>query len=258
METIQSLQNPRVKNWVKLLSKKGRMKEGTFLIEGEHLVEEAVKAKAELVCIIIQSGLETKFSLIHNASVPIYLVTDAVLQKITDTETPQGICAIVRMAEHSLSEVLSQESLVLILDAIQDPGNLGTIIRTADAAGVSGIILGSGTVDIYNPKTIRSTMGSIFHIPFVEADLEGSLTVLKERGFKLVATSLEGSIPYNRPLYHGSVALVIGNEANGVSKDWLDAADVKIKIPIYGKAESLNAAIAAAITMYEAVRQRME
>ncbi|HJV44406.1 MAG TPA: RNA methyltransferase [Bacillota bacterium] len=256
METIQSVQNPRVKNWVRLLSKKGRMKDGLYIIEGEHLVEEALKAKMNIDCLIIQVGQEHKLHHLEIGATQIYYVTDAVMRKLTETQTPQGICAIVQIERPSIEDIVTDKSFILILDALQDPGNLGTIIRTADAVGVDAIILGRGTVDLYNPKVIRSTMGSIFHIPIVEEDLECLLPQLKEMGFKRIAASLEGSVAYDQPIYDGPIAIVIGNEANGVSGQVLDQCEARIKIPIYGKSESLNAAIAAGIILYEVIRQR--
>lgn len=258
MEVIESVQNPKVKNWVKLLSKKGRMSEHRFLIEGEHLVEEAIKSNMPLAGIIVQANLEARYNRLDMREAPLYRVTEAVMNKLSDTQTPQGICAIVEMQTGLLEDVVKQNSLLLILDALQDPGNLGTIIRTADSAGVDGVILGKGCVDLYNPKTIRATMGSLFHIPIVEQDLQQVLPFLKNRGYQLIATSLEGAVAYDQCNYRGASAIVIGNEANGVSKWVLEQCDKRVKIPIYGRAESLNAAIAAGIILYESVRQRKD
>lgn len=259
MEVIQSVQNAKVKEWAKLQNKKGREKAGAFFIEGIHVVEEAIKHRADICTLLVAEECnlhEPIQSYVHQHPSKCFRVTDQVMKKLADTETPQGILAIVGMQKASLQTVVQNGCLLLLLDAIQDPGNLGTIVRTADAAGIDGIILGQGTVDLYNPKVVRSTMGSIFHIPIIQDNLQNVCDLLESQNFNIIATSLEGSSPYDQPLYKGSVALVIGNEANGVSTEILGRSSARVKIPIYGQAESLNAAMAAGIIMYEAVRQR--
>jgi len=257
MEIIQSIQNSRVKQWAKLNSKKGREQEQAFLVEGEHLVEEAMKAVKDLQCLIIQETLQEKYqNWIGNCPAPCYLVSEQVMNKLSETQTPQGICAVVQIKKHNLNELTEGRPILLALDGLQDPGNLGTIIRTADAAGINGVILGNGTVDLYNGKVIRSTMGSLFHLPIVQSDLAIEIPRLKEKGFRIVATSLEGAVSYDEPHYSDAVVIVIGNEANGVSKEILQCSTEKVKIPLYGQAESLNAAVAAGIILYEATRQR--
>ncbi|RXT04745.1 RNA methyltransferase [Ammoniphilus sp. CFH 90114] len=258
-ETIQSVQNSKVKEWAKLNSKKGRDKEQLFLIEGLHLVEEALKSKAGIRTVLIMEGFHLQSKLeqsLQNSLATVYWITEPIAHKLSETENPQGIFAIVDIPVNQVDELIQDSPVLLLLDAIQDPGNLGTMIRTADAAGIQGVILGKGTVDVYNPKTIRSTMGSIFHLPIVQTDLNEICHELSERGFRILATSLEGAVPYDEALYDGPVAIVIGNEANGVSASILKQCDKFVKIPIYGQAESLNAAMAAGIIMYEAIRQR--
>ncbi|MEW9670760.1 TrmH family RNA methyltransferase [Ammoniphilus sp. 3BR4] len=258
-ETIQSVQNTKVKEWAKLSTKKGREKEGAFLIEGPHLVEEALKSGADVRVILIEegyslpSGLEQSISDFQGL---IYRISEPVAKKLSETENQQGVFAVVEISSSSLDELLVGTPILLLLDAVQDPGNLGTIIRTADAAGIQGVIMGKGTVDLYNAKTVRSTMGSIFHIPIFQADLELLCSKLASQDFRLIATSLEGAVAYDEPIYEGRVAIIIGNEANGVSSEVLRHCKNRVKIPIYGQAESLNAAMAAGIIMYEAVRQR--
>ncbi|MBP1930338.1 TrmH family RNA methyltransferase [Ammoniphilus resinae] len=257
MEFIQSIQNSKVKQWAKLISKKGREQEHAFLVEGEHLVEEAMKAEELIQCLIIQETMQEKYQgWIDECRAPSYLVSEQVMNKLSETQTPQGICAVVQINKHSLSELTEGRPILLALDGLQDPGNLGTIIRTADAAGIDGVILGKGTVDLYNGKVIRSTMGSIFHLPIFQLDLTVEIPRLKEKGFRIVSTSLEGAVAYDEPQYADAVVIVIGNEANGVSQEILQCSTTKVKIPLYGQAESLNAAVAAGIILYEAARQR--
>lgn len=259
MEFIQSIQNGKVKDWAKLLTKKGREKEQSYLVEGPHLVEEAIKGQADIGALLMTEGYirsNRLNSFITEHPSRCFLVSEQVLHKLSDTETPQGILAVIRMKKWSLAPFLEGNRLLLLLDAIQDPGNLGTMIRTADAAGVDGIILGKGTVDVYNSKAVRSTMGSLFHLPIVQEDLLHVCDMLVEHQFNITATSLEGAIPYDEASYIGPTAIVIGNEGNGVSQEVLSRSHSRVKIPIYGQAESLNAAVAAAIMMYEAIRQR--
>ena len=168
--------------------------------------------------------------------------------------------AVAKRKEYTLESILknAQEPLsLLILDGLQDPGNLGTLVRAGEGAGVSGIIMSENTVDIYNPKVIRSTMGSIFRVPFIYVkDLKEVIDKLNSKGILVYASSLEGAIEYDRPDYKKDTAFIIGNEAAGISKEILDITDKKIKIPMLGEVESLNAAVAGSILMYEAVRQR--
>jgi RNA methyltransferase, TrmH family len=258
-ETIQSVQNAKVKEWAKLSTKKGREKDQAFLIEGAHLVEEALKSGISMRAILLTEdySLSSTFQqFLSHTPTPIYWISQAVSEKLSETETPQGVFAVVEMKLHQLAELTPGSPVLLLLDAVQDPGNLGTMIRTADAAGIGGVILGRGTVDVYNPKTVRSTMGSLFHLPIVQADLLSTCEELVKQGFRLIATSLEGAVSYDEPVYDGPIAIIIGNEGNGVSQEVLDRCQTKVKIPIFGQAESLNAATAAGIILYEAVRQR--
>lgn len=258
-ETIQSVQNAKVKEWAKLSTKKGREKEKAFLVEGPHLVEEALKSGADVRVILIEEGFPLQAPIepyISDFQGLVFWITEPVAKKLSETENPQGIFAVVDMRTATLDDMIEDSPILLLLDGVQDPGNLGTIIRTADAAGIRGVVLGKGTVDVYNAKTVRSTMGSIFHVPILQADLELLGSELANQDFKMVATSLEGAVSYDEPIYHGRVAIVIGNEANGVSSAVLRQCEYRVKIPIYGRAESLNAAMAAGIIMYEAVRQR--
>src|SRR5699024_5733851 len=169
-----------------------------------------------------------------------------VFNQIAQTESPQGIIAVVEMKKpSSLSG-----SHIMMIDAIQDPGNLGTIIRTADAAGYNAVVLGDGTVDIYNDKVIRATQGSIFHIPIISANLRNCIDRLQINHFKVITSALKESVPYQSIDKPEKVALIVGNEGNGIDEAILSSADMNVHIPIYGDAESLNVSVAAGILMY--------
>ena len=186
------------------------------------------------------------------------IVSDQVFKKISDTVTPQGIVAVVKQKSYSIDYIIEkrnkEKSCIVVLDRLQDPGNMGTIVRTGEAAGISGIIMSKDSADIYNPKVIRSTMGSIFRVPFaIVDDLAAAVDTLKDNGITTYAAHLKGEL-YNSGSLTKDCALLIGNEARGLSEEISAKADKLIKIPMHGKVESLNAAIATAILMYEAAR----
>lgn len=186
------------------------------------------------------------------------VVSDSVFKSVSDTQTPQGILCLVRMPHYELSELLAGENAhLLILESIQDPGNLGTMLRTGEGAGITGVIMNQTTVDLFNPKTIRSTMGSIYRVPFyVTEDLSGTIAQVKQSGVRVYAAHLKGTMQHDEPCYCSGTAFLIGNEGNGLSDETADMADTYIRIPMEGKVESLNAAISAALLMYETNRQR--
>ena len=186
------------------------------------------------------------------------IVGDSVFKQISDTQTPQGIMAVIEMPHYELADLMDGDRThLLILESIQDPGNLGTMLRTGEGAGITGVIMNSQTVDLYNPKTVRSTMGSLYRMPYyISDDLEGTIDLLKEKGVKLYAAHLEGTLSYDEPEYTKACGFMIGNEGNGLSDQIADMADTYIKIPMEGKVESLNAAISATLLMYECNRQR--
>lgn len=240
---ITSTQNSQVKDWRKLHTKKYRVKTSTFLIEGYHLVEEALKSGWEIETIIVQDGVEIPSWLVE---AKYELVDEYVFAEITLTETPQGIAAVVKMNTAAERE----GDYLLLLDQVQDPGNLGTMIRTADAAGFSQVILGKGTVDVYNDKVIRASQGSIFHLSIIEADLVEVIPTLQAESFTVLASTLEDAVAYDSIGDAEKVALVMGNEGAGIAAEILELADQRVMIPIYGQAESLNVSIAAGILMY--------
>ncbi len=186
------------------------------------------------------------------------VLSDPVFLRVSDTKTPQGILCLMKMPDYSLESFLKEPGgLWLILENIQDPGNLGTMFRTGEGAGIRGIIMDEHTADIYNPKTIRSTMGAVYRVPFfVTGDLAETIRHLKDHQIRVYAAHLEGSVFYDEPDYRRGTAFLIGNEGNGLTEPIAAAADSYVKIPMGGQLESLNAAMAAGILMYEANRQR--
>lgn len=259
METIQSKDNSLIKEVKKLKDKKYRNESNKFLIEGFRFVGEALQSDFEVTLVFVsESALEkwNDFNIRGKISkdTRVYLVSDQVLKLISSTDTPQGIVAVVNNKDIKVED---KQGFYILVDKVQDPGNMGTIIRTAHAAGALGIIIIKGTVDIYNEKTLRSTMGSIFYVPIIYDNNLESIEILKNSGFKLVVSSLDTDKNfYDVDLKNKSI-IVVGNEGNGVSSELMEMADVKAKIPMPGGAESLNVSIAASIMMFEAVRQKL-
>lgn len=228
---ITSTQNNQVKDWIKLHSKKYRSRTQTFLVEGHHLVEDALHSGWQIETLIVQDGITLpQWSNQHKC----ITVSQQVFAAISQTETPQGIAAVVQMQEPSPNT----GHYLLLIDQVQDPGNLGTIIRTADAAGFSQVVLGNGTVDVYNDKVIRASQGSIFHIPIRHANLLELIPQLQSQTYRVLASALENAVSYDTLAKPDKVALVMGNEGSGIAPEILQLADQRIKIPIYGQAES--------------------
>lgn len=256
---IESKENNLFKSTKKLKERRFRQKEGKFILEGFRLIEEAVKAGMEIEYIILSQGNEEKLQSSNLKKVindeNIYVFSNGLFLQISSTEHPQGIIAIVKNKRMTID---LEGKFFLVCDKVQDPGNLGTIIRTAHASGVDGIILTKGTVDIYNDKTIRSTMGSIFYVPIFYDDTDFSIIrKLKESGVALVTTSLEESKNFFEEDLKGKIMLAVGNEGNGISNELFELANKKVKIPMPGGAESLNVAVATSIILFEKVRQNL-
>jgi len=254
---IESKGNNLFKETKKLKERKNRIKSGKYIIEGFRLVKEAFKVGIDVDYLIVTSDGKEKLELYLggylNEKINVYEMSDVLFKELIFTEQPQGIVAVINMNEKPLN---LNGSFYLLCDKVQDPGNLGTIIRTAHAVGVEGIILTKGTVDIYNEKTIRSTMGSIFYVPIHYDDENYTLVKqLKREGFKTVVTALDANKNFFEQDIRGKVLLTVGNEGNGVSDEIVELADIKVKIPMPGNAESLNVAIATSVIMYEKVRQ---
>ena len=246
MKHITSLKNPKVAAWKALKDRKGRRESGCFLVEGRKMVEEALASAFDVETVLVQEGMELPDGL----TMPVYELPAHVLAAVCDTKTPQGIAAVVRMKEQS---ALGKH--IVVLDGVQDPGNVGTIIRTADAAGLDGVLLSNQCADVFSPKVLRATMGSIFRMNLrTTDDLPGELTKLREKGYSILSSQLDGTPFYEREKVAEQFALIIGNEGNGVSEQVQQTATHRVRLPMRGGAESLNAAIAAAIMMYELMR----
>jgi RNA methyltransferase, TrmH family len=245
LKYIQSATNPQVKQWKKLLTKKERDKSKTFIIEGFHLVEEALKNKVEIETIILGETVDLPPSLDYG-SVPVVKVSEEIVRSLADTETTQGVFAVCQQP----SSANPEGKTFLLIDSVQDPGNLGTMIRTADAAGVDAVIVGKGSVDIYNPKVLRSAQGSHFHLPVISDDLQVWVDKLKEQATPIYGTALENATSFKEVQAGGPFALLVGNEGSGVSPDLLEKTDRNLYIPILGKSESLNVAVATGVLLY--------
>lgn len=258
---ITSHTNKGIKEVIQLAQKaKARKEKGLFVAEGMKMFLEAPVDEIQKVYVSaifmeqVASACKAKLDSIH---CQYEIVSDEVFKKMSDTKTPQGILCVMRQKTYDLDAMMTDNPLLLMIEDIQDPGNLGTIFRAGEGAGVTGIIMSGGTVDIYNPKTIRSTMGSVYRMPFLYTDnIHIIIEELKKRNVTIYAAHLQGSMVYDACDYKKGSAFLIGNESKGLRDETADKADVRIKIPMLGEVESLNAAVAASILFYEAARQR--
>ena len=249
---IESAENNLIKNITKLKDKKYRDEQKLFVIEGERFVDEIINF--DVVQYVISEDYSKKQKYGENA----IIVKNHLFKKMCDTVNPQGVLAVCKQKKYDIKDIINVDNpFIVVGEKISDPGNLGTIIRTAHASGASGIILSTHSTDIYNPKVLRSTAGSIFHLPIItDINLNECIPQLKDYGFNLFGAHLSGrTVPYNLDLKK-STALVIGNEANGLTQSTSDLLHDLVKIPMPGGAESLNASVACGILMYEIVRQR--
>lgn len=255
---ITSTSNSQVKN-IQVLNKKvkERKAQGVFIVEGRKMFEEVPREWIRKVY-VSESFIELQRNQMLLQGVEYEIVADHVMKFMSDTQTPQGILTVVARPNWKLEEIeANARGCYLFLENIQDPGNLGTMLRTGEGAGITAIIANKTTVDVYNPKTIRSTMGSIYRVPFLVADdFAGTIQRMQHSGVRFYAAHLKGNQMYDVPDYTEATAFLIGNEGNGLSEEVADLADCYIRIPMEGHVESLNAAIAATILMYEANRQR--
>lgn len=259
---ITSVNNPIVKAAAELKKKKVRQEQGLFIAEGLRTVEEAVESKCVVQIFYTAIEDDRTRAVLEKAAeknVPLYCVPDNVLKKIADTDNPQGVLAVCRMQQIKLESLFATGEMLLVLDRVGDPGNVGTMLRTADAAGIGGVVLLEGCVDVYAPKTVRSTMGSLFHVPvFTGAKEELFVKAAKRNGYELLVTALDGADNLYKANLRGRIAFVMGNEANGVTQTLLQEADKRVYIPMAGRAESLNVAMAAGIVMFEALRRKIK
>ena len=259
---LTGLQNPVVKAAAELKQKKYRTQNGLYLAEGLRTAEEAVAYKAVETLFYVPTDDDRTMRLLEDAAmqnIKLVCVNENVMKKIADTETPQGIIAVCKMRQPKLENLLASGKMLLVLDRVGDPGNIGTMLRTADAAGIGGLVLLKGCADIYAPKTVRSSMGSLFHIPVLSGVSEQEfVSAAKKAGYDLLVTCLDGADNLYKADLSGRIAFVMGNEAGGVSETLLVKADKRVYIPMAGRAESLNVAMAAGIVMFEALRRKVK
>ena len=262
MQRISSKDNEFIKHIKKLKDKKYRDESNEYIIEGIKLIEEAINENAKIKQIVIceecTKTQEIPKKLMYEiASYECIYATEKVFTSITEVKNPQGLLAVIEK-QNNEKEIDYSEDIIVALDDIQDPGNLGTILRTVDSIGLKQILVSKGTADSYNPKVVRSTMGAIFRIKIIWCeDLIKTLKEVKKHKYELVVTSLQTDNDIYDIDYKKKV-IVIGNEANGVSKEIQEMTDEKIKIPMLGKTESLNASVATGIVLYEYVRQKIK
>lgn len=258
MQIIESKDNEYIKHVKKLKDKKFRDLNNEYLIEGIKIIKEAIQEGAKIKQIIIceecqQTEIISKELMYEIAKHECIYVTEKVFKSITEVTNPQGILAVIEKTEKN--EIDYSENIIVVLDDIQDPGNLGTILRTVDSIGLKQIVVSKGTSDAYNPKVVRSTMGAIFRVNIVKVEsVEEAIKEMKQNKFKTVVTTPKADTTIYDVDFCKKV-IIIGNEANGVSEAVLKEADEKVKIPMLGRAESLNASVATGIILYEYVRQ---
>lgn len=242
MEQITSAQNSKIKNANKLKKKRDRDKTGQALIEGIHLIEEAYQSGIVIKQLFVIEPNRTDEALKDYAE-ETFEINMKVAESLSGTITPQGFFAVIEKTKYDVT----QAKQVLLIDRIQDPGNLGTLIRTSDAAGIDLIVMEKGTADPYQDKVLRASQGSVFHIPVITADLK---TFIADFNGPVYGTALENAQPYKEVASQDIFALLLGNEGEGVNKALLNETSQNLTIPIYGKAESLNVAIAGSILLY--------
>lgn len=259
---IESPRNERIKRYRRLRKKNMRYRESLFLAEGMQTVGEAVAATVPPECIICDrrglQALEALSDVIQARSVPVFEASEEAMNTLVSTVTPQGVVAVCRMLHVPLRELLqAQPSTLLLADRVRDPGNLGNMIRIADAAGVDGMLVCTESADPYNPKTVRSTVGSLFHLPLsVNEEAPASLACLREEGYAVYAADARSGRVFWEIDWPEKVVLVMGNEAWGVAREEKRLADELVHVPIAGRAESLNVAVAAALLLFELLRKR--
>jgi TrmH family RNA methyltransferase len=261
---ITSASNPKIKEALDIKNKRSKYKHAAFIIEGPHLVETALASGNKIRTVFFMDSFRAKrngqkiLSEAAKKADEIFEVTEQIMNKLADTETPQGIIAIASYDIKKLEEIKFKSTpLIVAVDGVQEPGNLGTIIRTSDAAGADAVVILKGTCDVFMQKTIRATAGSIFNVPIIYTGTDKFIQWLKSNGIMLVATALDSDKSTFASDLKKPIAFVFGNEAHGVSSEIKRKADMILKIPIFGKAESLNVSASAAVCLYETARQRL-
>ena len=263
-EIITSLQNPRVKRTAKLRERRQRQKQGRFLIDGARELLRALEAGVELEEVFVCEGLlhgeaQEAWRQLNAAGVPAVQVTAAVFERLAFGERAEGLLGVAMSAHKRLEDLrLPEQPLVAVLEAIEKPGNVGAVLRSADAAGVSAVVLADGVTDLYNPNAIRASLGAIFTLPVCAATSSETLAWLQSRGLRIFAAWVDAEPLYTEVDYRGPAALVLGSEAQGLSPVWSGPEVTRVRLPMRGLVDSLNVSAAAAVLFYEALRQRSE
>lgn len=260
-DRITSLQNPKVKNTILLQKHKERLSQNLFVVEGAKEIEKALKMNYTIdtlfYCpeIINRNQLESLFK--ENNVSHLFEVSISVFQKMAYRENSGGMIMLARPKQHRLEDLrLKQNPLVLVIEGVEKPGNIGALYRTADAAGLDAVIISDPLGDLYNPNTIRSSLGCVFTVPTALTTGNEAVRYLNSKGIQILSTNLKAAVPYHTVDYTQASAIVMGTEAEGISKMWMDAADQNIIIPMKGAADSMNVSVSAAIVIFEACRQR--
>lgn len=258
---IESRSNTQIKRIMKLKKQaKFRRQEQVFLAEGFKMTEEALRnGRVQTIYVSEDAGEEWEEKLPHISNdIPVVQVSSSIFRELSDTATPQGVMAVVEMPSYDRETIVEKEDAALIcLEDIRDPGNLGTIFRTAEGAGMSAVVLSGGCVDLFNPKVVRATMGALFRQPFYQVeDMTEEVRRLRDSGFSVYAGAPDAGQEYTACFYEGKTGILIGNEANGLCRETMALANERIRIPMEGELESLNAAVSAALLMYEVHRNR--
>ena len=257
---ITSVQNARIKHVVALQQKSSlRREEGLFVVEGQREIEHCIACGYEIVEMFSRSEEQSSHHTPHTT-----VVTPQVYEKMAYRGSTEGIIAVAKVKDHSLSSLLTPHSslletqtpLIVVLESVEKPGNLGAILRTAEAAGVTAVIVCDPLTDLYNPNLIRASIGGVFSVPVAVCDSKACIAFLKERGIRILTAQLQDSYEYYDYNMRRATAIVMGTESTGLTDQWREAADVHIRIPMLGRLDSLNVSVSAAILMYEAVRQR--
>lgn len=257
MAVVTSIDNAAVKAARKLARRQARERTGAFLVEGPQAVGEALAHLRQLFAAPQADGALVAAAQVRG--VPVVAVSDRVLASLADTVAPQGLVGVAELAVPALDAVLTDARLVVVCWQIRDPGNAGTLVRSADAAGADAVVCTTGSVDVRNPKAVRASAGSLFHLPVVPAaDASDVIAACRTRGLQIVAADAAGATAYTAVDLARPTALLLGNEAHGLPAELLDTADVVAAVPIHGRAESLNLSATAAVLVYEAARQRAE
>ena len=255
---ITSMQNATIKQVASLLQKKQRKEQNAFLLEGFKCIQAAVKSGFPIKQLFFEHAVLSELEgqllieIAKKQGTALFQVPQSIINRLSDSKTPQPIVAVLEDFSCKLSEIqLPGNAMVLVLDGINDPGNLGTIIRTADAFGIEGVILNQSCADIFSPKTLRATMGSLFHLPvIVNMPNQAIVTWLQENSFQIAASAADAQLTMQEANFSSRTALIMGSEAHGVSDYFFKQANFKVSIPMKGRAESLNVAIATALLLY--------